>query len=93
MLQYPLGIPKVDNFHGSPQTKQCPWIHYFNKMLSTHGKEGTKDITKKKYSTLFKRGFFIKNLKNGPLVRCASNVFKLGALISLVMFHNHLYGC
>ncbi len=30
LLQYPLGIPKVDNFHGSPQTKQCPWIYYFN---------------------------------------------------------------
>lgn len=25
-----LGIPKVDNFHVSSQTKQCPWIHYFN---------------------------------------------------------------
>jgi hypothetical protein len=30
MLQYALGISKVDDFHGSPQTKQCPWIHYFN---------------------------------------------------------------
>jgi hypothetical protein len=69
-------------------------IEFVIKMLSTHGKEGRKDITKNKYSTLFKRGKKKKKEKrNGPLVRCASNVFKLGALISLVMSHDHLYGC
>jgi hypothetical protein len=31
-------------------------IEFVTKMLSTHGKEGTNDITKKKYSTLLKRG-------------------------------------
>jgi hypothetical protein len=31
-------------------------IEFVSKMLSTRGKEGTKHITKNKYSTLFKRG-------------------------------------